>query len=288
VQSLRSLIIFLLCILSFRICAQQQNYVFQHLTTKDGLTSDAVRFIFQDSKGFYWFGYDDGFQKFDGKNFVTNSFGNEYIKSDILENNLVKPVEDIKGRIFVFNQGAVHVYNPNGKVDTIRIYDYADDGFSDIEDFCKDEWGNVWMVTQNNIYKYNNKNDHKCELWSPIGGGTVSGSIMHIIYDFHKKCIWLIRDSDILLVDLQSKKITSLFSRSTLVKPAYPKRPLLYPGWIAVKIYGSAPGMGFFINTIPLLIKKKCSMFLIMRKIKKKETKAYLFALWKMNKSAYG
>jgi signal transduction histidine kinase/ligand-binding sensor domain-containing protein len=210
VLSQRLLIIFLLFILSVRICSQQQNYVFQHITTKDGLTSDAVRFIFQDSKGSYWLGYDDGFQKFDGKNFATNSFGNEYIKSDILENNLVKPVEDTKGRIFVFNQGAVYVYNPDGKVDTIRIYDYADDGFSNIEDFCKDEWGNIWIVTQKSIYKYN-KDDHKCELWSQIGARAVIGSITHIVYDFHKKCIWLMSGNDILLVDLQSKKITEPF-----------------------------------------------------------------------------
>src|SRR6476469_10791646 len=104
---MRSIIILLLFVSPLRICAQQQSYVFQHITTKDGLASDLVRFIFQDSKGFYWLGYDNGFQKFDGKNFIGFSFGNQYINSNILEGSHILPVEDNAGKIFVYNPASI-------------------------------------------------------------------------------------------------------------------------------------------------------------------------------------
>jgi ligand-binding sensor domain-containing protein len=48
----------------------QQNYVFHHLTSKDGLGSEFIQSIFQDSKGFYWIGTTSGLQKFDGYRFA--------------------------------------------------------------------------------------------------------------------------------------------------------------------------------------------------------------------------
>jgi ligand-binding sensor domain-containing protein len=41
-----------------------------HLTSKDGLGSEFIQSIFQDSKGFYWIGTSSGLQKFDGYRFA--------------------------------------------------------------------------------------------------------------------------------------------------------------------------------------------------------------------------
>jgi signal transduction histidine kinase len=48
----------LLCLLPLRIFARQQSYVFQHITSKDGLAIGKASCIFQDSKGYYWVGTD--------------------------------------------------------------------------------------------------------------------------------------------------------------------------------------------------------------------------------------
>ena len=42
---------------------------FQHLTSEDGLSSDSVNFILQDSRGFMWIGTQDGLNRFDGNEF---------------------------------------------------------------------------------------------------------------------------------------------------------------------------------------------------------------------------
>jgi hypothetical protein len=46
----------LMFLLPFRYMHSNQNYVFQHLTSKEGLSSDYIPSIYQDSKGFYWIG----------------------------------------------------------------------------------------------------------------------------------------------------------------------------------------------------------------------------------------
>ncbi len=51
-----------------------EDVKFSHLTIKDGLSQSSVKCLFQDSKGFFWFGTADGLNKYDGYNFqIINS-----------------------------------------------------------------------------------------------------------------------------------------------------------------------------------------------------------------------
>ena len=54
---------FVFCTLSF---AQQDKIQFDHITTKDGLSSDRVFAILQDACGFMWFGTMEGLNRYDG------------------------------------------------------------------------------------------------------------------------------------------------------------------------------------------------------------------------------
>ena len=47
----------------------QENFAFHHLTSKDGLGSDYMLSVLQDSIGFYCLGTSSRLQKFDGYNF---------------------------------------------------------------------------------------------------------------------------------------------------------------------------------------------------------------------------
>ena len=53
----------------FPICAQ--NLRVEHLTTKDGLVSNMVHTMLQDSDGFMWFGTEDGLCRYDGYSFLN-------------------------------------------------------------------------------------------------------------------------------------------------------------------------------------------------------------------------
>ncbi|TNJ46591.1 response regulator [Tamlana fucoidanivorans] len=59
----------------------QNNVHFEHITTNNGLSQSDVNSIYQDNKGFLWFGTHEGLNKFDGYNFkvyTPNSQTHDY------------------------------------------------------------------------------------------------------------------------------------------------------------------------------------------------------------------
>lgn len=65
----RILILFALLLISADLVEKSPVIRFHRLTIHDGLSLSSVYCIFQDSKGFMWFGTEDGLNRFDGKNF---------------------------------------------------------------------------------------------------------------------------------------------------------------------------------------------------------------------------
>ena len=51
------------------LTTEEGNIQFSHLTAEDGLSLSGVTQIFQDSKGFLWFGTYNGLNRYDGYNF---------------------------------------------------------------------------------------------------------------------------------------------------------------------------------------------------------------------------
>ena len=49
----------------------QQEYLFSHLHTHDGLASETVNAVVQDEKGFIWIATNNGLQRYDGNSFLT-------------------------------------------------------------------------------------------------------------------------------------------------------------------------------------------------------------------------
>ena len=49
----------------------------RQMKTSDGLPSNSVRYMYQDSKGFLWFGTLNGLSRYDGNSFLTFQPGND-------------------------------------------------------------------------------------------------------------------------------------------------------------------------------------------------------------------
>lgn len=60
--------IVILLFLAIAIFSKAQNLVFRHITSDNGLSTNLVNCIIQDSKGFMWFGTQDGLNRYDGYN----------------------------------------------------------------------------------------------------------------------------------------------------------------------------------------------------------------------------
>jgi signal transduction histidine kinase/ligand-binding sensor domain-containing protein len=99
----------------------QEDYVrFRRLTINDGLSLSSVYYIYQDSKGFMWFGTEDGLNKFDGQSITV--FGATTDQYNILANKWIELVfEDKSGMIWLGSRGGLTKYNPrNGNFTAIK------------------------------------------------------------------------------------------------------------------------------------------------------------------------
>ncbi len=91
-------ITFSLMLLVFDLKLPAQNPFVRHYTTADGLPSNTVYYVFQDSKKFIWFATNAGVARYDGSHF------DYFTKSDGLgSNEVVRIQEDSFGRIWFFN-----------------------------------------------------------------------------------------------------------------------------------------------------------------------------------------
>lgn len=97
----------------------EQDYVHTNFTTKDGLPSNEVYVVFQDSKGYIWLGTDKGVVKYDGYTFITFT-----TQDGLLDNTIFDIKEDSEGNIWftTFNMKLCY-YKPGVG---IKAYAYND------------------------------------------------------------------------------------------------------------------------------------------------------------------
>ncbi len=90
----------------------QEDYArFQRITINDGLSLSSVYNISQDSKGFMWFGTEDGLNKYDGQSITV--FGATTDQHYILANKWIELIyEDRAGMIWLGSRGGLTMYNP--------------------------------------------------------------------------------------------------------------------------------------------------------------------------------
>ena len=63
--------IIILSLFIWPVFAPAHNFIFDNVTTKDGLSSRDVRCIVQDCYGMIWIGTDEGLNRYDGSNFTV-------------------------------------------------------------------------------------------------------------------------------------------------------------------------------------------------------------------------
>ena len=128
------------------------------LTTKDGLASDTVTAIFEDSKGNIWFGTTHGVSRYDGKSF------HNFTKKDGLAANVVGAIfEDSKGNLWfgtgTWNAEGSGVSRYDGKIFQNFTTKEGLAGQT-VMDIFEDKEGNLWFATKRGAGFYDGKMFH--------------------------------------------------------------------------------------------------------------------------------
>ncbi|MES2776451.1 MAG: histidine kinase [Bacteroidota bacterium] len=117
---IKPIINLLLCCCSNILLAQ--GYHFKTYTTKDGLSSNNVGYVFKDSKGFLWCSTPNGLNRFDGNAFdVYNN--NPADSTTIASNNIQTIYEDSRRQLWAGTLSGISLYHP----ETQRFSNYAPD-----------------------------------------------------------------------------------------------------------------------------------------------------------------
>jgi hypothetical protein len=143
---LRREVVIILVFLLF-ICKNlfAQNPYIQRYTTSDGLPSNTVYTVFQDSKKFLWFATDAGVARYDGTKFIY------FRKQDGLSSNDVFDIkEDSYGRIWFFQINASFNFYSDNFIHNEKNTPYLDSLKGSY--FCK----KMYEDSARNIYFYDN------------------------------------------------------------------------------------------------------------------------------------
>ena len=88
-----------------------KHFNFKNLTIEDGLSQSTVETIFQDSKGYIWFGTNDGLDRYNGYEFKHYKF-DKYDKNSLPNNYIVDIIEDKYGYLWISTIAGLSRINP--------------------------------------------------------------------------------------------------------------------------------------------------------------------------------
>lgn len=152
--------VFLFFLLTFLLFSQGSHIRFNRITINDGLSLSSVYCIFQDSKGFMWFGTEDGLNKYDGNSFTVfradpnGNKGTSYKFTELI-------FEDSKGYFWIGSRCGLSRFDPSTEFFTHFFYDESNSKSltnDTITKITEDSFGNIWIGTVSGLNLINGQN----------------------------------------------------------------------------------------------------------------------------------
>jgi signal transduction histidine kinase/ligand-binding sensor domain-containing protein len=189
------------------VIAQQNNPHFEHVSVKNGLSSNRVQNIIQDRQGFYWIATVDGLNRFDGSNFKI--FQHDRNDSSSISNNSCNIVLEGKdGDIWVATQQGVSRFQK--KKGSFKNYffhhpDFNDNILNAIYGLTIDKEGNIW-ATSNGLWRINPSNDSVSGyLYNRNDTSSVSdaSNLFNVSFDSVNNGLWMNTDLSLNFFDIK-------------------------------------------------------------------------------------
>lgn len=133
----------------------QQDLTFTNYSVDDGLSSNTVWDIKQDDFGFMWFATKNGLTRFDGYNFKTYQYSDNYHEG--LGNNLIHSILKVEHNfLWLGTENGIFIFNL--KEELFSHFPYLKDEI--IYDLKEDDTGKIWIATSNKgVLKFDPSND---------------------------------------------------------------------------------------------------------------------------------
>ena len=175
---------------------------FKHLSTIEGLSQSHVSTILKDSRGFMWFGTEDGLDKYDGYKF-THYKNDRNNKSSIIDNLVYDILEYPAGNLWVTTAGGLD------RLDLDKnIFTHYSNGWMDgVSAIFLDNRKRIWLGTGKGLYQLNIKNGSftKYSRFDNKTGAALNDFIYKIAEDT-KGNLWVATTAGLLRFDPKTGK----------------------------------------------------------------------------------
>ena len=189
---------------------QGANIKFRHLSLKDGLSQSSVNCIFQDKKGFMWFGTQDGLNKYDGYEFTV--FKNVPEDTSTLTSSFIRAITQRKHNLWIGTDKGINVLD--FRTEKFRKYTLNNSALNAdvIMKFLTDKDSNLWIGTNKGISMFDHQTNRFSNFTYEVQGTTKDIIVLDMI-EKDEDNIWLATESEgLLLFNRSTKKIERLES----------------------------------------------------------------------------
>jgi signal transduction histidine kinase/ligand-binding sensor domain-containing protein/CheY-like chemotaxis protein len=194
--------------------AQTENFKFDHLSVKHGLSQGNVWDIHQGRLGFIWIGTEDGLNMYDGYTFTV--FRNDPADSLSISNNFIHCIEqDAEGNLWIGTQGGINIYNRDNNRFERLVNNKSINGSlssSDVMAMFFDSQDNLWVGTEKGLNLYDRKTKtFKYFLHDANDPKSLAHNSVKAILEDNKKRIWVGTTNGLSLLNSDGKTFTNFY-----------------------------------------------------------------------------
>jgi signal transduction histidine kinase/ligand-binding sensor domain-containing protein/DNA-binding response OmpR family regulator len=206
---------------------QATDMRFKRINVAEGLSNSTIESIYQDSRGFMWFGTRDGLNRYDGYEMVT--FKNELHKPNSISDNYIRCIsEDAQHNLWV---GTIDGLNKlNRETNSFTVYKHQRNNANSIAGnsincIYNDKKGALWIgADSGGLNCYNIQNNTFTRFLTSTGKNN-KGNTVNCIYEDTAGCFWLGTQDGLKVFDRKTLKTSEVAGTINGVKKSI-KQPV--------------------------------------------------------------
>ena len=198
-----------------------QDVKFTRIGSDQGLSQASVNCILQVSKGFIWFGTQDGLNKFDGYSNDMVVYKHDHADSNSLSNNYIECLyEDKSGIIWVGTRsGGLNAFNPIFNTFTHFENDSKNEksiNGNQVKCIFQDKTGTYWVGTTFGLNSFNGRDNNFTKYKSDTNDSlSLKGVKVESVYEDKKGYLWICTmDGGLNLFNSEKKNFTCYLNQS--------------------------------------------------------------------------
>ena len=167
---------------------------FDHISIEQGLSQSSVQVIFQDSRGFLWFGTEDGLNRYDGYSFKIYKPDPDVINS-LSDRWITTIVEDSEGYLWIATRLGLNRYDPHTDDFSRFVHDDMN-SMSLIDNHINalhiDKNDDLWIGTTSGLDLFDRSSGtFKHYVYSPSQQEGISGKNITVLYEDSRGRFWV-------------------------------------------------------------------------------------------------